>query len=68
MVCLGFETGVAKWKAQTNPLSYDFNLVDVVSDVRQFHRTEPDRVDAAGRRTCAVERVQPSRHQGPRLC
>ena len=22
MVCLGFEPGVAGWKAQTNPLSY----------------------------------------------
>ena len=23
MVCLGFKPGVAGWKAQTNPLSYD---------------------------------------------
>ena len=22
MVCLGFEPGAARWKAQTNPLSY----------------------------------------------
>ena len=26
MVCLGLELGVAGWKAQTNPLSYDGTL------------------------------------------
>ena len=26
MVCLGFESGIARWKLQTNPLSYGSSL------------------------------------------
>ena len=31
MVCLGLKLGVAGWKAQTNPLSYDGTLKILIS-------------------------------------
>ena len=39
MVCLGFEPGVARWKMQTNPLSYGGTLRLLLLIVSNLNRT-----------------------------
>ena len=34
MVCLGFEPGAAKWKAQTNPLSYGGTPTEIFISIK----------------------------------